>query len=181
MKKISYSIGFAALAALAALTSSNVALGQAVTNKEHIGTYDSRAIAIAYAGSPMFAKELQQLKADHDKAKAAGDLETAAKLEAQGKARQVALEKQGFGSASVDDILVRITNALPEIQRTDGVAAIISKWDEAQLKKHPGAETVDVTMKLVDAFQPNDKARKNAIEIQKSKPISAEEAEKIKD
>jgi len=129
----------------------------------------------------MFAAELQQLKADHAKAQDAGDLATAAKLEAQGKARQVEMEKQGFGTASVDDILVRITNALPEIQKTAGVTALISKWDETKLKQHPGAETADVTQKLIDAFQPNDRARKNAIAIQRRKPISPAQAEKIKD
>ena len=175
-------MGLAALAAVAGLTSSSLAQGQVSTGQERIGVYDSRAIAIAFAGSPMFGKELRQLKADHEKAKEAGDLETAAKLEAQGKARQVALEKQGFGAASVDDILVRITNVLPEIQRTAGVTAIISKWDATKLKKHPGAETVDVTLKLVDAFQPERLGRtKDAIAIQQSKPISPEQAEKIKD
>lgn len=39
---------------------------------------------------------------------------------------------------------------------------------------------MDVTLKLVDAFLPNERQRKSAIEIQKHKPISLEQAEKIK-
>jgi hypothetical protein len=88
---------------------------------------------------------------------------------------------QAFSTAPVDDILAHITSALPEIQRTARVTAIVSKWDEAALRKHPGAERVDVTMLLVDAFQPNERQRKSAIQIQKQKPISLERATHIKD
>jgi hypothetical protein len=149
--------------------------------QERIGIYDSRAIAVAFAGSPAHEKQLRQLMAAHKKAKEAGDLETVAKLEAEGKAQQVKAHQQAFSVAPVDDLLLHITNALPEILRTAGVIAIKSKWDEAGLKKHPGAETVDLTMRLVDAFQPNERQRKSALEIQTHKPIPLEQAERIKD
>ena len=80
--------------------------------------------------------------------------------------------RQAFGTAPVDDLLLYITNALPEIRKDAGVTAIISKWDEPQLRKHPGAQIVDVTMKLVDAFHPNERQRKAAIEIRRRKPIA---------
>ena len=181
MKTLIHSIGISALILIGGLTQSSLAQGQDSKDKERIGIYDSRAIAVAFAGSPIQEKELRKLMEERKKAREAGDLETVAKLEAEGKARQVKLEKQGFGTAPVDDILARITDALAEIQKTDGLSAIISKWDETELKKHPGAGTVDVTMKLVDALQPNERARKNAVEIQTHKPISPEEADKIKD
>lgn len=50
----------------------------------------------------------------------------------------------------------------------------MSKWDEAELEKHAGYEQVDVTLKLVDAFPPSERARKNAMEIQKLKPVPIE-------
>jgi len=155
--------------------------GDKTTSLERIGIYDSRAVAVAFAGSPAFEQELRSLKADYQKANAAGDLETVAKLKAEGKALQIKLERQGFSTVPVDDILAHITNALPEIERSAGVTSIISKWNETELKKHPNAEEVDVTLKLIDALQPNERARKSAIEIQKQKPISLEQADKIKD
>jgi RNA polymerase sigma factor (sigma-70 family) len=155
--------------------------GDKTTSLERIGIYDSRAVAVAFAGSPAFEQELRSLKADYQKANAAGDLETVAKLKAEGKALQIKLERQGFSTVPVDDILAHITNALPEIERSAGVTSIISKWNETELKKHPNAEDVDVTLKLIDALQPNERARKSAIEIQKQKPISLEQADKIKD
>jgi hypothetical protein len=58
---------------------------------------------------------------------------------------------------------------------------LVSKWDQETLAKYPSAELVDVTMMLVDAFQPNERQRQSAIEIQKHEPIPLEDAEKIKD
>jgi hypothetical protein len=163
------------------LTQPTVAQDQAPKTQERIGVYDSRAVAVAFAGSAAHEKELQRLMTEHKKAKDAGDLDKAAKLEAEGKARQVKAHKQAFSTAPVDDILAHITNAIPEIQRTAGVIAIVSKWDETVLKKYSRAEKVDVTMGLVDAFKPNERQRKSAIEIQKHKPISLYQAERIKD
>ena len=162
------------------LTRPSFAQDMAPKSQERIGVYDSRSIAVAFAGSAAHEKQLQQLIAEHKKAKEAGELDKVAKLEAEGNALQEKLHKQGFSTAPVGDLLCCISNALPEIQKSAGVTTIISKWDEAELKKHAGAATVDVTLKLVDAFLPNERQRKSAIEIQKHKPISLEQAEKIK-
>jgi hypothetical protein len=137
---------------------------------ERIGVYDSRAIAMAYAGSSYQKHDQEELTAKHKKAKEAGDQKEASKLEAQGQANSAKLHKQGFGTAPVDDLLAHVSKALPKIQKFTGVTALVSKWNKAELKKHPNAEQVDVTMQLVDAFHPDDGARKNAIDIQKKKP-----------
>ena len=88
---------------------------------------------------------------------------------------------QGFSTASVDDILKHIKDSLPTIEQKACVDVIVSKWDEKTLAKHKSAKRVDVTIMLVDAFHPNEKQRKSALEIQKATPISLEQAEKIKD
>ncbi len=154
---------------------------EAGKTRERIGIYDSRAIAVAFAGSATHEQELRQLKAEHKKAREAGDLEKASKLEAEGRARQAKAHLQGFSTAPVDDILAHITHRLPEIRKAAGVSEFVSKWDEAGLKRHSGAETVDVTMVLVDAFQPDKKQRNHAVEIQKHKPIPLEKAARIRD
>jgi hypothetical protein len=170
-----------ALVALIKVAQQGSAQDKPAQTSERIGVHDSRAIAVAFAGSPTHEKQLRELIAEHQKAKAAGDLDRVAKLEAEGKARQTKAHKQGFSTAPVDDLLVHITNSLPQIQKAAGVTAILSKWDEAGLKKHPRSERVDVTLSLVDAFQPTERQRKSANEIQKHKPISLKQAERIKD
>jgi hypothetical protein len=158
------------------LTHDSFAQDKAPNTQERIGVYDSRAIAVAYYGSPMHQERLRQLMAEHQKAKGAGDLAKVAQLEAEGKTQQEKAHQQGFSTAPVDELLLQITNALPEIQKAAGVTALISKWDKAGLKKHPGAERVDVTLALVDAFHPSERQRNSAIKIQKTKPLNLEQA-----
>lgn len=67
--------------------------------KVRVGTYDSRSVAIAFAGSEAFNIWMGALKAEHDKAKAAGDYSRVAQLEAEGVARQTLMHRQGFSTA----------------------------------------------------------------------------------
>ena len=156
-----------------------------ISSHERVGIYDSRAVAVAFAGSPAYKKSVEPLLAESKRAKKQAeeihDSQTVAKLDSEMKARRVNQHKQAFSTAPVDDILVHITNALPEIQRSAGVSVLVSKWNDIELKKHSGANMVDVTMKLVDAFQPDEGQRKSAVEIQKHQPIPLEQASKIKD
>lgn len=156
-----------------------------IETKPRVGVYDSRAIAVAFVGSPVYAategKKLAERMAEHTKAKAEGNQKRVAELEAWGRAQQVLLHKQVFSTASVDDILKHIQDRMPDIAKAAGVGPIVSKWDRETLTQYPSAEWVDVTMALVDAFNPNDRQRTRAIEIQKHAPISLEQAEKIQD
>lgn len=153
--------------------------------KLRVGVYDSRAIAVAFIGSQAYnnsdGKKMAEMMAEHKKAKAEGNKKRVAELEAWGKAQQVLLHKQGFSTAPVDDILSHINDKMPEIAKTAGVGPIVSKWDKQALAKYESAELVDVTMALVDAFNPNERQRKSAIEIQKHTPISLDKAGKIDD
>jgi len=137
---------------------------------ERIGVYDSRAVAIAYAGSPFQQKKMDALKAAHQRAKDAGDAAEMSRLNAEAKAEQAELHKQGFGTAPVDGLLANIAPELVRIQSETGITLLVSKWNAAALQTLPNAERVDVTMKLVDAFEPNEKQRKYAIEIQARAP-----------
>ncbi|MBP6766110.1 MAG: hypothetical protein KA141_13980, partial [Rubrivivax sp.] len=53
-----------------------------------IGVYDSRAVAVAYAGSAVMARRLQELKSRHQQALQAGDSALAARLQSEGQAWQ---------------------------------------------------------------------------------------------
>lgn len=145
---------------------------------EAIGVYDSRAVAVAYAGSVLHEAQLTKLRAEYDAAKAAGNTVRVAELEADAKAGQSEKHRQAFGTAPIDDILAQIKDELLRIQTDAGVIALVSKWDDATLAEHPHADRVDVTMALIDAFHPNDRQRESALEIQKHKPIPRDELEK---
>ncbi len=150
----------------------------ATTPVTRIGTYDSRAIAVAFVGSEVYkvtaGKKLADMMAEYKKAKAAGDKKRVEELKALAEAQQALLHKQGFSTAPVDDILDHINNQLPAIKKQANVGLLVSKWDKRTLAKHMSAERVDVTMNLVEAFKPNDKQRKSAIEIQKHAPVPLE-------
>ena len=144
---------------------------QAVDAAPRIGVYDSRAVAMAYAGSSFRRQKMDDLKARHQLALQAGDQQTAARLQAEGKAWQSALHRQGFGTAPVEDLLVHIQAELPRIQREAGVSQLVSKWDLLALARHPVAERIDLTMQLVDAFAPTAPQRRHAIDIQQEAPV----------
>ncbi len=76
---------------------------------------------------------------------------------------------------------LHIKDQMPEIAKAADVGLIVSKWDKDTLARYKSAELVDVTMALVDAFQPNDRQRQSAIEIQKHEPIPLDKAGKLDD
>lgn len=149
--------------------------------KTRVGTYDSRAVAVAFCGSAAFNQRLAEQKKAAEQAEAANDRPKIEALRAEAAAGQQLLHKQGFSTASVDDILERIKDRLPAIKERAGVTVLVSKWDKPGLAGYPDAEFVDVTMALVDAFDPNPRQRKSAVEIQKHDPIPLEKAERIRD
>jgi uncharacterized secreted protein with C-terminal beta-propeller domain len=149
--------------------------------KARIGVYDSRAVAVAFAGTEPFNKAMSSLQAEYENAKVAGNQKRVEELEAETVARQQLLHLQAFSTAPVDDILEQIKDSLPEIEQKAGVITLVSKWDKEALAKYPSAELVDVTMMLVDALHPNERQRQIAIDIQKHPPIPPDKAEKIKD
>lgn len=145
------------------------------TSPGKIGVYDSRAIAVAFAGSDAHKKSLAPLMEEHKKASAAGDSKRVKELEAEGKARQKRAHQQAFSTAPVDDILEHIKGQFPNIRKKAGLPAeaeLISKWDKEALKRCKSAEQIDITAALVDAFNPNEKQLKAAMEIQQQKPIT---------
>lgn len=144
-----------------------------------IGTYDSRAVAVAFSGSELCDAWMQALNGEYQEAREAGNQERVAEIEAEMNARQKLLHKQGFSTEPVDNILELIKDKLPEIHNRQGVSTLVCKWDKESLKKHPNAEYVDVTMALVDAFNPNEKQRQSAIQIQQHKPVPLAKVEKI--
>lgn len=143
-----------------------------------IGVYDSRAVAVAFAGSKVFKSWLKNLRLKHSEAKAAGDQKRVAELEAEAKKQQKLLHQQGFSTAPVDNILQHMKKELPKIKKEANVDLIVSKWDHKRLAKYKSAEQVDITMALVMALKPNAKQIQAAKAIMKHPPVSLKELEK---
>ena len=72
---------------------------------ERVGTYDGRAVAVAYANGPRFALWMRELQAAHRAAKERGDQEEMRVLERRAAAQQRRFREQTFEGADIDDIL----------------------------------------------------------------------------
>ena len=148
-----------------------------------IGTYDSRAIAVAFVGSQIYketdGKTLNEKMKLLEQAKSEGKQSLVSELEAWGQAQQQTLHKQGFSTAPVDNILKHIQDQLPAIAKSAGVDILVSKWDKDELAKHQAAKVVDVTPALIDAFHPTERQRKSAVEIQQHPPMPLRQAENL--
>jgi Skp family chaperone for outer membrane proteins len=147
--------------------------------KLRVGTFDSRAIVIAYAHSAEFNQSLKKLMAEHDKAKADGDDKKAKELEEKGKSGQQMFHMQGFSIAPVNDILEHIKDKIPGIAKEAGVDVIVSKWEVVY--QSPDAEFVDITDLMVKPFNPNEKTMSTLKELGKHPPIPLQEAMDIND
>jgi hypothetical protein len=159
-----------AVVAMAIIAIASAAHAQDKAIHERIGVYDSRAVTVAYAGSAQQMKKMKALTTLMKKARDAGDTNQIARLEVEGRAWQANLHQRGFGTAPVEDLLLEIAGDFPAIEKAAGVTRFISKWDKAELDRHPRSERIDITKRLVDAIQPNETQRRRAIEIQKMKP-----------
>ena len=133
-----------------------------------VGTFDSRAIAVAYASSEMFGQYLNSMEEKHKKAKE-GDEKLIKELEALMPAYQQVMHQQVFSIASVADILDNVKAELPKIAEEAGVDIIMSKWEVAY--KNPSIEIVDVTSHLVKLFNSDEEVLKTVEDLRKQTPI----------
>jgi hypothetical protein len=136
--------------------------------KTRIGTYDGRALAIAFV--PMNKGQIAELLKQAKQVQAAGDAEKLAELRANGSALQTVRHLQAFGNAPVDDILQHIRNKLPEVAQKAGVCAIVREPDFHDST----VETIDVTDQLVALFDPDERTLKLIDGVRKQKPMALE-------
>ena len=122
-----------------------------------VGSYDSRAVAIAYYQSDAFAARLRALR------------ESGAS-DADGAALQAHLHRQGFGTAPVDDVLDTVRAQIPDVMADAGVDRLVSKWDLAD-----ATTTIDVTDRLVALFDPDEATLRTVAEIREKDPVPESE------
>ena len=88
---------------------------------------------------------------------------------------QKRLHEQGFGTASVDDIIARIEDKLPGIAKEAGVDVIVSKWTLTY--SSPAARFVDVTGLIAAEFDPDERTLKMIRSTVETEPIPLDEIE----
>jgi len=134
-----------------------------------VGVFDSRAIALAYVNSAPFKATMSGLHEDLAEAKASGNTDLVAELEAYGPRLQEHLHRQGFSTGSVTDILDRVRDELPALANRAGVAVIVSKWELAH--RAPSVSVIDVTHLLVAEFEPDKRTTRMIAEMMEKEPL----------
>ena len=136
--------------------------------KIRVGTFDSRALALAYYRSDQFSAHIKEMHKELETAKQAGDKKRIAELEAAGPELQELVHGQGFGTAPVDNILAKIKSRLPEIAKEANVDIIVSKWNI--IYQRDNLEFVDVSNLIVKAFNPDESTLKVISDIMSQAP-----------
>jgi hypothetical protein len=148
---------------------------QSTPKKVRVGTYDNRAVAVAYAASKH--NPVAEKLAEHQKAKAAGDTQHVKELEQWGESHQRALHRQGFGLVPVDDLLATVESRFPEAAAKAGVDVIVFRCNYSSSE----VEVVDVTDQLVALFDPSAKTLATVSDLRKHAPIDLDEIDKTED
>jgi hypothetical protein len=166
MKRIALMLTVIVLCGAIAAIGAAPAGEQPQTAKVRIGTYDNRAIAVAYAAST-FNPVAEKVK-EHAAAKQAGHAAKVAELEAWGPSHQRMLHFQGFGRVPVTDLLEHVKDGVAKVAADRGVSVITMSCDYAAAD----VEVVDVTDDLVELYHPTDKTREMVRKIRDVEPVS---------
>lgn len=144
-----------------------------------IGTFDSRAVALAWYNSAQGRKELGSLHAAFSDAKKRNDAARIKELEALGPARQQLMHQQVFSNGSILNLAPALRPRIEAAAKAAGVSIVVSRWEIAWSDPH--IEQVDLTDAIVDAIAPDAKARRWIADMKGKDPLPLAEALAIKD
>lgn len=170
----SFKMVIAMLCVLVNLTMVGVGTGAAqekksATSQLRVGTFDSRAVAFAYARSNMFKKWLNELTTAAAEAEAAGDSTRVKELGGQAQAEHALRSKQVFSTFPAYDVLERIKADIPKIATEAGVDVLVSKWEIVY--QRPDVEFVDVTELMVGLFNLDEEAQTSLQQLLQTEPV----------
>ena len=134
-----------------------------------IGTFDSRAVAIAYYNSKNFKNTMESIMSEMKTAKEKGDKKAIAKIEREKSLRQAMMHEQGFGKGSINNIIDMVKEKIAVLAKNENLTTIVSKWEVVYSRAD--VELVDITEKIVDFFEPNERMKEMTKEVLKSEPI----------
>ena len=146
---------------------------QPTSASTRIGTYDSRAVALAYWHEHdrlnQYIKPLMQQAQD---AKDAGNTQRFQELAQKLRAHQELLHQQVFSTEPIDDILDSLPDRLAHVTAQADVTALVSKWDKQSLQRYKSAQLIDVTDLIVAQFSLTNEKLETIRQIQTQAPVS---------
>ncbi len=150
-------------------------------NKPKIGVYDSRSLAIAFAGSKQHEALIDDLTRKIEQAKADGDEKKADQIKKRIERERKTLHRQAFGTEPTHYYLsAYYRKKLSQLKEKLDLDRIVSKWNKESLEYYKDFQQIDVTEQVIEIPGPNKKQRRSALEIRKHKPLTKEELEKNK-
>jgi len=151
---------------------SGIILSQQETNKIRIGTFDSRCVALAYGRSAEFMKLRDSVETVYLKAQIDSNKEVIKEIEQFKPTMQVLLHQQVFSNASINNILDKIKDKLPELAKENNLKMIISKWEISFADET--FEYIDITDQLIKLFSPDEQTKKIIDNMKTIEPIPIE-------
>jgi hypothetical protein len=134
-----------------------------------IGTYDNRAVAIAYFNSSEWQSTLSEMRLNVKNAQSANNDSLAQQLRKRGAASQTLAHLCGFSNGSVADILEKHRTDVESLAKSAKVSAIVSQYE--LIRPLNIIETVDMTDAFVRLFKPNEKVLEWIKEALKQPPM----------
>ncbi|MGB2867260.1 MAG: hypothetical protein WBD36_02315 [Bacteroidota bacterium] len=133
-----------------------------------IGTYDSRAVAIAFSNSAEGMEFVTHLRDEMSKAKAAKNDSLIREIEKSAQMQQVLAHLRAFSTASVAEILEKHKAEVEVVAKEAGVQLIVSKFE---LAYSSDVETVDLTLPLARIFKPREQVLQWLGDLGKHQPM----------
>ncbi|KPK64438.1 hypothetical protein AMJ83_01615 [candidate division WOR_3 bacterium SM23_42] len=134
-----------------------------------IGTYDSRAIAIAFGNSNEGMEFVANLHAEMTKARVAKNDSLIQHIEKTAETYQILSHLRAFSVGSVAEILEKHKAEVDLVAKEAGVQAIVSKHELIYM--NAGVDTVDITLPLVRIFNASERALKWISDMPKHEPL----------
>jgi hypothetical protein len=131
--------------------------------KLRVGTYDARAVAVAFAHSEMNREQLKEKMQELKDAEAKQDTKRVKELKTWGESHQWLLHMQGFAGAPVEDILGKMKDKVASVATASRVDVVTRKFDYSA----SAVEVVDVTDEIVKLFKPDEKTLKTIRELRR--------------
>jgi hypothetical protein len=158
---------------LCLLASQEIVGAQTHSETVRIGTFDSRAVALAFWRSDEGMGVLDGVSVELQKAREAGDEARVRELEAKGPAIQIRMNQQVFSTGTVTDILKRVQVQIPVVAENSGVSPVVSKWQITY--QDPSVEMIDITMELVSLFSSTEDILARVKRVMETEPIPIDE------
>ncbi|MCL7965529.1 MAG: hypothetical protein M8857_00325 [marine benthic group bacterium] len=162
-------------AGVLALAAASLGMAQEPTQQAvRIGTFDSRAVALAYYRSP---DGIDRMKPEWDQelrdAEAAGDSARVEELKLFMPSFQHLLHQQVFSTGSICNVLRVIEDELPAIAAETSVSVIVSKWELPY--RGPDVEVIDITPQILALFETDQETAGLVAEMKGAEPVPLED------